>query len=298
MLQAVFSVDPSEGLDKGSSRMNNGILVFLYGSQGAMELLITEKDRNESFSQWVYTVLRKNIINLHLEPGLSVSEAAIAQLLDTSRTPVRESFIKLAEDGLIEVVSQKGSRISLIDVDQAEIARFARRVLEKAVMKEACQSFDRECLFDLNANLEMQRLCKRERTYEKMLDLDNEFHRIIYRGCGKEGLWDHQKKVDYNYDRLRAIRLVSPYPWDEVIEEHNRIGELIIDGEGTSVEEVVEKHLTRSLFDKLVSEYPQYFVQRRRDPLSISRNQSMKTGAKNPGAVDSLNNPIYTRRRK
>jgi DNA-binding GntR family transcriptional regulator len=267
--------------------MHNGILVFLYGSQGVMELLITEKEKNESFSQWVYTVLRKNIINLHLEPGLSVSEATIAQLLNTSRTPVRESFIKLAEDGLIEVISQKGSCISLIDIDQAEEARFARRVLEKAVIKEACHSFLQDCLVDLNANLEMQKLCKRERTYEKMLDLDNNFHRIIYRGCGKEGLWDHQKKIDYNYDRLRAIRLSSPYPWDEIIEEHNRMGELIIDGNGSAVEEVVEKHLTRSLFDRLVAKYPHYFVHRRRDSLSVSRNRLVNPGIENPIIEDS-----------
>lgn len=252
-----------------------------------MELLITEKDRNESFSQWVYAVLRKNIINLHLEPGLSVSEATIAQLLDTSRTPVRESFIKLAEDGLIEVVSQKGSCVSLIDIDQAEEARFARRILERAVIEEACRSFLRDCLFDLEANLEMQKLCKRERTYEKMLDLDNDFHRTIYRGCGKEGLWDHQKRIDYNYDRLRAIRLCSPFPWDEIIEDHNLIGKLIRNGDGSAVEEVVEKHLTRSLFDRLVTEYPAYIVQRRREPGSVYRNHSAKTGTKNPIVADS-----------
>jgi DNA-binding GntR family transcriptional regulator len=268
--------------------MNNGILVFLYGSQGAMNLLITEKDKNESVSQWVYTVLRKNIINLHLKPGLSVSESTIAQLLNTSRTPVRESFIKLAEDGLIEVFSQRGSCISLIDIDQAEEARFARRVLEKAVIKEACQSFLEDCLFDLNANLEMQKLCKRERTYEKMLDLDNNFHRIIYRGCRKEGLWDHQKKMDYNYDRLRAIRLLSPFPWDEFIEDHNHIGELIRNGDGSAVEEVVEKHLTRSLFDRLVTEYPAYFVQRRRDPGSVSPDRPANKGIKNPIIADSF----------
>jgi DNA-binding GntR family transcriptional regulator len=287
VLQTAFSCHPSGGLDKVFPWMNNGILVFLYGSQGAMDLLITEKDKNESFSQWVYSVLRKNIINLHLEPGLSVSEATIARLLDTSRTPVRESFIKLAEDGLIEVVSQKGSCVSLIDIDQAEEARFARRIVEKAVIKEACHSFLRDCLFDLKANLEMQKLCKRERTYEKMLDLDNDFHRIIYRGCGKEGLWDHQKKIDYNYDRLRAIRLSSPFPWDEIIEEHNRIGELVRNGDGSAVEEVVEKHLTRSLFDRLVVKYPQYFVQRRHDPLSVSRNHSANTEDKNPVIADS-----------
>ncbi len=253
-----------------------------------MNLLINEKDKNESFSQWVYTVLRKNIINLHLEPGLSMSEATIAQLLDTSRTPVRESFIKLAEDGLVEVISQKGSCVSLIDIDQAEEARFARRILEKAVIKEACHSFLQDCLVDLKANLEMQKLCKRERTYEKMLDLDNDFHRIIYRGCGKEGLWDHQKKIDYNYDRLRAIRLSSQFPWDEIIEEHNHIGELIRNGDGSAVEKAVEKHLTRSLFDTLVTKYPEYFIQRRYDPGSVSRNRPANTGIKNPVIADSF----------
>ena len=247
-----------------------------------MQLLLTEKKQNESFSHWIYTVLRRNIINLHLEPGLSLSESMIAELLDTSRTPVRESFIKLAEEGLIEVFSQRGSRVSLIDIDQAEEARFARRVLDKAVIKEACRSFLEDCHFDLKANLEMQKLCMRERTYERMLDLDNDFHRIIYSGCRKEGLWDHQNKLDYNHDRLRAIRLLSPFPWDEIIEDHNRIAELIRNGDESGVAEAVEKHLTRSLFDKLTVKHPEYFVKRQRDPRSVSRNHPANRGVKSP----------------
>jgi DNA-binding GntR family transcriptional regulator len=250
--------------------------------KGQMNFLISEKEKNESFSQWVYAVLKKNIINLHLRPGLSVSESTIAQLLDTSRTPVRESFIKLAEDGLIEVFSQRGSCVSLIDIDQAEEARFARRVLEKAVIKEACRSFRDDCLFDLKANLEMQKFCKRERNYEKMLDLDDEFHRIIYRGCRKEGVWAHQKKMNYNYDRLRAIRLSSRFPWDEIIDEHNHIADLIKNGDGSKVNEVVDKHLTRSLFDKLAVKHPEYFVQHQPDPQSVSRAHPLNERGKNP----------------
>jgi len=265
-----------------------------------MKLLFTEKNRNESFSQWIYTVLRRNIINLHLEPGLSVSESTVAKLLDTSRTPVRESFIKLAEEGLIEVFSQRGSSVSLIDIDQAEEARFARRVLEKAVIKEACRSFPEDCLFDLKANLELQKLCMRERIYEKMLDLDNDFHRIIYRGCRKESLWDHQKKIDYNYDRLRAIRLSSPFLWDEIIEDHNHIAELIRNGDESEVDETVEKHLTRSLFDRLAVKHPEYFVQRRPEPQSISSNHPANKQVKNSVFAGSFKNntKLFTRRRK
>lgn len=244
-----------------------------------MKLLLTEKKRNDSFSYWIYHILRRNIINLHLKPGLAVSESMIAKLLDTSRTPVRESFIKLAEDGLIEVFSQRGSRVTLIDIEQAEEARFARRVLDKAVISEACHTFLEDCLFDLKANVEMQKLCMRERTYERMLDLDNDFHRIIYRGCRKEGLWGHQKKFGFNHDRLRAIRLLSPYPWEEIIEDHNRIAELIRNGDESGVAEAVDKHLTRSIFDRLVAEHPEYFVKRRHELQSISIKHPAKEGS-------------------
>jgi len=263
-----------------------------------MELLLTEKPQQQSFRQWVYTILRKNIINLHLEPGLSLSESMIAKRLDTSRTPVRESFIKLAEDGLIEVYSQRGSRISLIDIDQAEQARFARRVLEKAIISEACGSFLEECLFDLKANLEMQKFCMRERSYERMLELDNDFHRIVYRGCRKEGLWDHQSKIDYNHDRLRAIRLLSPFPWDEVIDDHDRILGLIRNGDPSGVDAAVDKHLTRSLFDKLVVKYPHYFAPPRLEQWPISGNNPTNQENGSPISGDSSKYQTNIRRRK
>ena len=82
-----------------------------------------------------------------------MSESAIAKLMNTRRTPVREIFIKHAEDGLIEIFSQRGSRVSLIDIDQTKEARFTREILDKAVVKKVCNSFHKDCLFDFNDNL-------------------------------------------------------------------------------------------------------------------------------------------------
>jgi DNA-binding GntR family transcriptional regulator len=47
-----------------------------------------------------------------------MSESAIAKLLNARRTPIRESFVKYAKDGLIEIFSKSGSRVTLIDIDQ------------------------------------------------------------------------------------------------------------------------------------------------------------------------------------
>ncbi len=77
-----------------------------------------------------------NIIKLHLTPGSAISEAEIADRLAVSRTPIREAFIRLVEDGLLETYPQKGSIISLIDIEQAEEMRFVRKIIEKAILKE------------------------------------------------------------------------------------------------------------------------------------------------------------------
>jgi GntR family transcriptional regulator, rspAB operon transcriptional repressor len=68
-----------------------------------------EKTRGESAREYVTRILRSNILNLNLIPGQSISENEVAELLKMSRTPVREAFIRLFQDNLIEIYPQKGT---------------------------------------------------------------------------------------------------------------------------------------------------------------------------------------------
>ena len=232
----------------------------------AVNLEIGEKEPGQSIRQWGYGILRSNIIKMHLKPGLAISESEIAAELNASRTPIREAFIKLVEDGLLETYPQKGSFVSLIDIEQAEEARFVRKVLETAITKAACEHFDEDCLFDLSANVEMQKFCSKRGNYERMFDLDNEFHRIIYRGCGKERTWLHIGKMAYNYNRLRILHL-SATSWDEVIYEHSEIARLIEEHNVAVAHEIVGKYLSTALLGDLAVavKHPEYFKQNIQD---------------------------------
>lgn len=225
-----------------------------------MNLEIFDKEPGQSISQWVYTVLNSNIIKLHLTPGSAISEAEIADRLAVSRTPIREAFIRLVEDGLLETYPQKGSIISLIDIEQAEETRFVRKIIEKAILKEACEQFDERCLFDLTANMEMQKFCQKQNNYERMFELDNACHRLIYRGCGRERIWLHLKKMAYNIDRLRILRLSSS-SWNGIIQEHQRIVQLIIDHNPGDADEAVDAHLARHIVNASALKHPEYFRQ-------------------------------------
>jgi DNA-binding GntR family transcriptional regulator len=213
----------------------------------------------QSIRAWAYQVLRENIIHLHLRPGQALSESEIAALLRASRTPVREAFIRLAEDGLLDVHAQRGSYVTRIDPARADEARFLRAVAEKAIIKEACRAFPAQARFELSANVEMQKFCRRERNYERMFHLDNEFHALLFRGRGKERLWLHLKKFDTDLDRLRMLQLSTKFEWGAIIDDHDRIARLVAARKPGPVDALIDRHLTPVLHEKLVVQYPDYF---------------------------------------
>ncbi|MGI9235393.1 MAG: GntR family transcriptional regulator, partial [Woeseiaceae bacterium] len=57
----------------------------------------------------VYGLLRAQIINLSLPPESALVEQEVASVLEISKTPVREAIIRLAREGLVEVVPKSGS---------------------------------------------------------------------------------------------------------------------------------------------------------------------------------------------
>jgi GntR family transcriptional regulator, rspAB operon transcriptional repressor len=227
---------------------------------GTITIEIAERGKNQPIHQWVYQVLRTNIIELHIPPAQQISENEISDRLGISRTPVREAFIRLAEDGLLKITPQKKTIVSLIDLEQAEEARFIRRAMEKAVLSEVCGKLPDDARADLEANLGAQEECLRDNTYDRMLIVDNDFHRVIFRSCGKERSWLFVKKLDFNYDRLRIMTI--PHTIDHVIEEHRAILRILLAGQRDRIDGIVESHLTWTEIAKSLNEFPpQYFEQ-------------------------------------
>ncbi|HOV37941.1 MAG TPA: GntR family transcriptional regulator [Spirochaetales bacterium] len=227
-----------------------------------MKIEVIEKEKNQPIHEWVYLILRANIIKLILEPGQVISENEVSEMFKASRTPVRQAFIRLAEEGLLEVQPQKNSFVSLIDMEQADDARFMRLAMEKSILKEACHNFtdvDRKLI---EANIETQEKYRIERNYGKMIAVDDEFHRFFYKSCSRERVWIHIKKLNYNFDRLRTMSNQIDDTLRQVIGEHRIILETVAKGRSSEIDELIEHHLTRAVIDKVVFNYPpRYFKQ-------------------------------------
>ncbi len=229
-----------------------------------MEVSIIERGSQESTREYVYRFLKFNIMELKLIPGSALSEKDIAQLLGVSRTPVREAFIQLSQEYLLDILPQKGTYVSLIDIENVAESKFLRETVEKAVIALACVEFPSDKLFELQSNIALQELCIEEKNYLKFYELDEALHKIIFVGCKKGRIWSMIQQMNTHYNRVRMLNMAGGYNVLPVLKQHQ---ELVLAIKEKNVDlgmRTIDRHLNKVKFDMrdLCRDYVDYFKQR------------------------------------
>jgi GntR family transcriptional regulator, rspAB operon transcriptional repressor len=210
----------------------------------------------------VYEQLRKEILGLTLAPGALISRAQLQERFGLSSTPVRDALIRLGEEGLIDIVAQSATRVSLIDVGKARQSQFLRRALEQEAVETVSTSADRAVIHDLGALVDEQRGIAARGDLAMFDDADREFHRRIFDAAGVVGLHDMSRRQSGHIDRIRLLHLPKPGRMQEIIADHEAILSAIRLGDPVAARQAVRDHLSRSLAysPKLKELYPALFM--------------------------------------
>lgn len=226
-----------------------------------MAWIIDQSMNGTSVSDYVYEMLKKNIVGFNVKPGERISENEISEMLEVSRTPVREAFIKLSKEDLVYVLPQRGTYISYIDLDQVEEARFIRESLEKAVIELATEQFSEDTLLKLEENLAIQKKKIENKAYGEFLELDEAFHKTIFEECNKARTWAVIEQVNSQYKRIRVLSFIANINWELTIEQHQEIIDAIRNKDTIKGQRVMSQHLKKLTIEKmeLKEKYPEYF---------------------------------------
>lgn len=180
---------------------------------------------------------------LELKPGQVISEVELAQMLQISRTPIREVLGKLREENLVEVIPQVGTYVSKINLQLIEEAAFMRYILEREVAKLACEDFPEQSLQELKNNLAIQELMIGQENKEQDFHrLDTEFHMIIFKGVRKENVWSSITRLSTHYNRIRILSEIE-HSFDEAIADHREMVEIIENKNCDCIEPLLHKHV-------------------------------------------------------
>ncbi len=216
----------------------------------------------ETSRDFAKRIITQKLISLELEPGQMVSEKELAAELHISRTPVREALIELSKTKIIDIFPQKGIRVSLIDFERFDEARFMRQALETAIMDRLCQISDEQEFAALHENLELQKFYLEGHHFEKNWELDNAFHQELFHIAKMSQTYELMHQMSIYYDRIRRMSL-DTYTDVQIVDDHEKILKAILQGDAPLAKERVTTHLARFQVNKIaiLEKYPAAYFQ-------------------------------------
>ncbi|RYG13807.1 MAG: GntR family transcriptional regulator [Burkholderiales bacterium] len=213
-----------------------------------------------STSNQVYAVLRQAIVNIDLPPGRTISEVEIASQMNVSRTPVRESFRRLAAEGLLKVVPQVGTVVTKMSTAEIMDALFIREAIECAAAERAIAAPlpARQALHDLVLR---QRAAVERGDVEEGLSKDEDVHRGLINLSGHPGAWEAVRQARAHMERVRRFAIPELQSNRKAADQHQLIASALVEGDTAALVAHLRAHirLIEGFVDGIAARYPEYF---------------------------------------
>ena len=193
-------------------------------------------------NQQIYRILRHDIVHCLIPPGTPLSEKEVSVRFSVSRQPVREAFIKLAENGLIQIRPQRGSYVNKISLSQVRNGCFVRQAIECAVVRRAAGMITAEQIYQLEQNLNQQRIAV-ERQQLNFFQLDDEFHQKLSLIADCQLAWDTVENIKATIDRVRYMSLDHITSPEMLLRQHHQIFQALENRDAEAVGTAMNIHL-------------------------------------------------------
>jgi len=197
--------------------------------------------RGRSAAQQAYDYVKARLLDGRFAGGTLLSENEIAHRLELSRTPVRQAFVQLEAEGLLELYPRRGALVVPISPSEAEDVLEARMLIEQHAARRAA---------DAGPALAAT-LCERIAEQEDALGhgagfawADRGFHRAIVEAAGNQILTRQYDALRDRHQRIAAAAVASePARIERFIAEHREIVAALERGDGEAAAELLGTHL-------------------------------------------------------
>jgi DNA-binding GntR family transcriptional regulator len=189
-------------------------------------------------------ILKDRIMRQELRAGDPLPEAAIAQSLGVSRTPVREAILQLQKEGLVEVIPNRGAYVTFITLRELKNIIQLLQILEGAAVELAFDNLDMNRL----KALERELLSLKERrpgvSHEETSKPGIQLHDLILQSCGNEKIFSTAGNIR---EQIRALTRTAvkkiPGRALESVDEHLKIIRAIQAGDRSAAKNATTEHL-------------------------------------------------------
>ena len=199
----------------------------------------------ESLRDRVLQALRSAIVSGEMEPGTVYSAPFLARRFGVSATPVREAMLDLARENMVEIVPNKGFRVT--EVDDVELDRITqiRQLLEPPVVAAVTPDIPEEDFPELERLAEEIVAGARAADLVAYTEADRLFHLKLLSYAGNPRLVDLVSDLRGQTRLLGLTGLLEQGTLVEAAREHLTIVELIRSRDVDAVETYMHQHISQ-----------------------------------------------------
>ncbi|MCL2579099.1 MAG: GntR family transcriptional regulator [Oscillospiraceae bacterium] len=214
----------------------------------------------------IYDKLKEDIISLKLKPGQMISENSVAGEYGVSRTPIKNAFLRLKGEKYIEIIPQKGSYVTLLDMNFIKDIIYMRAVLEydmhcsivkQDLTESVCQ------ILEENLARQSEVIHSARLSPTTFYEVDSLFHLALFKAAGRERMWDIIQDCQVYYARFRLLDTLLTQRYEELYSEHVEIFNALKSKDLPKIKSNVFDHLhgnLKALSNKIENEYREYFL--------------------------------------
>ncbi|KKM10679.1 hypothetical protein SY88_12630 [Clostridiales bacterium PH28_bin88] len=195
-------------------------------------------------SDTVYKKIYNAIMSGYFKPGQRLVERDIADILQVSRTPVREALKQLEKEKMVKTVPYRGVMVTRLSLKEARQVYEVRSNLEGLAVRLAATNVNSHMLEQLETLIELNKEALKNNDTFSIATNNNEFHRTIVHNSDNDLLIEILNSLwaQVNILRLTSWSLPNKRP-QETLLEHTAIYEAIRDGDAILAEQNMIKHL-------------------------------------------------------
>ena len=232
--------------------------------------------RRGGASGTAFAWLREAILTGRLRPGQTLSENEIAHRLGLGRTPVREAFIRLDNEGLLSVRPQVGTTVAPIDVENVADVQFLREAIECRTVALAAKRVTPADARELRRQIKEQARVASRGDHAAFVPLDDLMHRKLVAMAGRPRVWHTVEDAKAQLDRVRFLSLEEPAWLATIHRQHEGIVERVLAGDAEGAVAAMSQHL-RAVFESIETiarKSPEYFGSAPVTPVHRATTQS------------------------
>ncbi|WP_230531529.1 GntR family transcriptional regulator [Microvirga roseola] len=224
-------------------------------------LALLDRGPRGNTTEQVERTLRSAIVALDFAPGEFIDKGLVCERLGVSRFPVSEALTRLAAEGLVEVLPQRGTRAARIRRSEIQESMLIRRALEAMVAEAAARRLPSSALAALQENLQAQEEAVARGDRAGFYTLDLVFHAILVDSLEMPRVAAVIEASRANIDRVRRL-LSSPRRHAVTFAEHRVLVRVIEAHDPEAARRAMEAHLDAVMdeLERFSSAHPEVFM--------------------------------------